>query len=276
MKIQKVLPLATCMLLAACTKTGAPETTATTAAPTEKPVAVVNGVNITREQFDSFAKSVANKPSAELTPEQRTQLLDSLVNAQVLAQQASKDGVDKAPETDTMLQLSRMQILAQADAEHYMKDKTPTDAEIKAEYDTQIAAMPKTQYHARHILVASQEAAQQIIQQLHKGAKFEDLARKNSTDSSKNQGGDLNWFAPNAMVKPVADAVVALKKGEITQTPVQSQYGWHVIQLLDTRDAPIPPFDDRTKEQLSRVVKNKKFRAYLDGLVKTAKVEKNL
>jgi peptidyl-prolyl cis-trans isomerase C len=135
--------------------------------------------------------------------------------------------------------------------------------------------MPKTQYHARHILVTSQDAAQKIIDELKKGAKFEDLAKKDSIDSSKDQGGDLGWFTPTNMVKPFADAVQSLKKGEITQSPVQSQYGWHVIQLVDTRDTPVPPLD-QVKDRVAQLVETKKFRAYQDELLKTAKVEKNL
>ncbi len=134
--------------------------------------------------------------------------------------------------------------------------------------------MPKTQYHARHILVNSQEDAQKIIDQLKKGAKFEDLAKKDSIDSSKDQGGDLGWFSPSNMVKPFADAVAALKKGEYTQTPVQTQYGWHVIQLIDTRETPVPPLDS-VKDRVDQLVQNKKFKAYQDELMKNAKVEKN-
>jgi peptidyl-prolyl cis-trans isomerase C len=134
--------------------------------------------------------------------------------------------------------------------------------------------MPKTQYHARHILLSSQDAAQKAIDQLKKGAKFEDLAKKESIDSSKDQGGDLGWFSPANMVKPFADAVAGLKKGETTQTPVQSQYGWHVIQLIDTRETPVPPLDS-VKDRVDQLVQTKKFKAYQDELMKTAKIEKN-
>jgi len=135
--------------------------------------------------------------------------------------------------------------------------------------------MPKTQYHARHILVTSQEGAQKVLDELKKGAKFEDVAKKESIDSSKEQGGDLGWFSPSSMVKPFADAVAGLKKGETTPSPVQTQYGWHVIQLIDTRETPVPPIDS-VKDRLDQYVQNKKFKAYQDELMKTAKVEKSL
>jgi peptidyl-prolyl cis-trans isomerase C len=271
MKILQILPVMALMLLAGCAKTGP---AADTKAPAEKPIATVNGVPISRAMFDYYAKNTAGKPSADLTPDQRAQILDNLVRGEVIAQQAEKDGLDKSGDTALLLTLSRMQILEQAGAEAYLKDKKATDAERQAEYDSQVAAMPKTQYHARHILVATQEAGQKIIDQLKKGAKFEDLAKKESIDSSKDQGGDLGWFSPSNMVKPFADAVAGLKKGEITQTPVQSQYGWHVIQLIDTRETPVPPLDS-VKDRVDQLVQTKKFKAHQDELMKTAKIEKN-
>ncbi|MGA2024939.1 MAG: peptidylprolyl isomerase, partial [Steroidobacteraceae bacterium] len=243
MNILKIMPVAALLLLSACNKLGSSPNAATTAAPAEKPVATVNGEPISRAMFDYYIKNTAGKSNGEISAEQRAQLLDNLIRGEVIAQQALKDGLDKTGDTASLLALSRLQILEQAGAEQYLKDKKPTDTERQAEYDSQVAAMPKTQYHARHILVATQDAAQKVIDQLKKGAKFEDLAKKESTDSSKEQGGDLGWFSPANMVKPFADAVAALKKGEYTQTPVQSQYGWHVIQLLDTRETPVPPLD---------------------------------
>jgi peptidyl-prolyl cis-trans isomerase C len=197
------------------------------------------------------------------------------VRGEVIAQEAVKQGLDKTGDAPSQLALSRLEILQQAGALHYLDDKKPTEAEEKAEYDTQVAAMTKTQYHARHILVKTQEEAQKIIEQLKKGAKFEDLAKKNSMDSSKDQGGDLGFFSPQSMVPPFAAAVEALKKGEYTQTPVQTPYGWHVIQLVETRETPVPPFD-QVKDRVGQLVEQRKFRAYQDELLKSAKVEKYL
>ncbi len=272
MKISLVLPVAVLALLAGCARHSQ---TAESTNPADKPVATVNDVPISHALFDYYVKNTAGKAPADLSPEQRGQLLDNLVRGEIIAQQAVMDGLDQKGDTASLLTLSRLQILEQAGAENYLKDKKPTDAERQAEYDAQIAAMPKTQYHARHILVASQDAAQKIIEELKKGAKFEDVAKKESIDSSKEQGGDLGWFSPSNMVKPFADAVATLKKGETTATPVQSQYGWHVIQLLDTRETPVPPLD-QVKDRVDQLVQNKKFRAYQDELLKTAKVEKNL
>jgi len=272
-----MLPLAAVLLLVACSKGGTgTHTAAAPATPAAEPaVATVNGEPITRAMFDYYVKNTAGKPSSELTAEQRNTLLDNLVRGELVAQEAVKQGLEKGADTASLLALSRMQILEQAAAEHYLAGKEPTAAELQAEYDQQVAAIPKLQYHARHILVTTQAQAQQIINQLKHGAKFADLAKKDSIDSSKDQGGDLGWFSPTSMVKPFADAVAGLKKGEVTPAPVQTQYGWHVIQLLDTRQTPVPPLD-QVKDRIGQLVESKKFRAYQDELMKTAKVQKNL
>jgi peptidyl-prolyl cis-trans isomerase C len=172
-----------------------------------------------------------------------------------------------------MLELARLNVLQQAVQDRYLKDRQPTEQELRAEYETQLAAMPKTEYHARHILVATEPFAQKIIERLDKGEKFDALAKSESMDSSKNNGGDLGWFTPGRMVPEFAGAVMALKAGEYTHKPVQTQYGWHVIQLLETREVTPPPFD-QVRQRLVQVVQAKKFRLYQDELLRNAKVEK--
>jgi len=270
MKIINIAPLLAGLLLG-CSQQAA-QTAGDAAA---KPVATVNGVAISREMYEFVAKNVMGKPSAELTPEQRQQLLDDLVRAEVTAQQAIKDGLDKQGESGIRLQLMRLQLLEQASAEKFNSVNKPTEAEIKAEYDARVAALPKTEYHARHILVKTEAEAKDAIERIKKGQKFETVAAQVSLDSSKANGGDLGFFSPAAMVKPFSDAVVALKKGEMTQTPVESQFGWHVIKLEDTRESPPPPFD-AVKDQVEQMVRNKKFLAHSEELIKTAKIEKTL
>jgi peptidyl-prolyl cis-trans isomerase C len=244
-------------------------------ASAEATVATVNGTPITRTVFEYYVKTTTGKNLSDLPPEARAQLLDNLIRGEVLSQQGIKDGLDKSQEVASQIVLMRVQVLGEAEAASYLKDKPPTDAQVHAEYDAQIAMIPKTQYHARHILVPSQDAAQQIIDQLKGGASFEELAKSKSTDSTKDQGGDLGWFAANTMVQPFATAVMALKKGETTQTPVQTPFGWHVIQLLDTRDEAPPSFDS-VKQRVQQLVQQKKVRAYQEDLLKTATVKKTL
>ena len=235
-------------------------------------VASVDGTPISRDFYEFYIKGATGKTSSDLTPQQRTQALDNLIRAQLIADEAVKEGVDKQPDTEHLIKMERLNILEQALSQKALGGKQPSDDDLKAEYDAEVAKLPKTEYHARHILVATQPFADKIIQRLKAGEKFDDLAKAESMDSSKTNGGDLGWFTLDHMVKPFADAVSNLKVGEYTPQPVQTQYGWHVIQLLGTRPLQPPPFD-QVKQRLVQVVEAKKFRAYTDDLMSKAKVE---
>jgi peptidyl-prolyl cis-trans isomerase C len=256
--------------LAACQPKGGATTAAADTSPT---LATVNGTAITQNFFDFYIKAIAGKKSSDLTPEQQSVALDNLIRAHLVAQQADKDGVEKTADTQDLLELTRLNVLQQTMEERYLKDKKPTEQELRAEYENQVAALPKLEYHARHILVATEPFAQGVVQSLEKGAKFEDVAKKESMDSSKDNGGDLGWFTPDRMVKPFADAVTSLKPGDYTHKPIQTQYGWHVIQLVDTRPLSPPPFD-QVKQRLEQVVQAKKFKAYTDDLISKAKIDR--
>ena len=251
--------------------------TATTvaAADSSPPVATVNGVPISRNFYDFYIKGITGKTSADLTPEQRALTLDNLIHAELVGQEVTKEGLDKSGDTPYILEISRLNVLQQAASDHFLKDKKPTDEQLHAEYDQQVAKLPKQEYHARHILVATQPFAQKVIDRLQKGEKFEDLAKAESMDSSNKNGGDLGWFDLNRMVPQFAAAVVTLKPGEYTHTPVQTQYGWHVIELIGTRPLAPPPFD-QVKQRLVQMVEAKEFRGYADELAKNAKIEKFL
>jgi peptidyl-prolyl cis-trans isomerase C len=255
--------------LAACQPKGA----STTAADTSPTLATVNGTAITQNFFDFYIKAISGKASSALTPDQQSQALDNLIRAELVAQQAQKDGMDKKSDTVNQLELTRLNVLQQAVAESYLKDKRPSEQDLHAEYETQVAALPKLEYHARHILVATEPFAQQVVARLEKGDKFDDIAKKESMDSSKDNGGDLGWFTPDRMVKQFADAVVELKPGDYTHKPVQTQYGWHVIQLVETRPLSPPPFD-QVKQRLDQMVEAKKFKAFTDDLVSKAKIDR--
>ncbi len=268
---------ATAVLLTACGKGQQAATPApATDAPAAAPVATVNGSPIPRADYDAFLKNLLQgKPATDLTAEQKNQVLDELITMKLVSAQADKDGLDKDPDVAANLDVVRMRILSDAESQKILKGKEPTDAELHAEYDTAIASMDKTEFHARHILVATKEKAEQLIKKLKSGAKFEDVAKAESSDNSKTSGGDLGWFTTSRMVKPFGDAVKALKKGEITPEPVQTQYGWHIIKLEDTRDVTPPPFD-QVKAQVMKGVMQKKLIAYVDDLKKNAKIEKKL
>jgi peptidyl-prolyl cis-trans isomerase C len=245
-------------------------------APAPAPVATIDGAPISRVEYDIYLKSLLQgRPTTELTAEQRAQVLDELISMQLLASQGGKDGIEKDPDVAARLDVVRMRVLADSESQKYLKDKEPTDAELHAEYDTAIAAMDKTEYHARHILVPTKEQAEQVIKKIKGGAKFEDVAKAQSTDGSKANGGDLGWFTLTRMAKPFGDAVKILKKGEMTQEPVQTQFGWHVIKLEDTRETAPPPFE-QVKQQVNNGAIQKKLQAYVDSLKKNAKIDKTL
>jgi peptidyl-prolyl cis-trans isomerase C len=258
--------------LAACQQNGA---SSTAGSDTSAVVATVNGTPITENFLDTYVKALSQgKASAStITADQRSQVIDQLIRSELVAQQAEKDGLDKQPETANELAVTRLDILQRSQAEHMFKDKQPTDQELHAEYETQVANLSKTEYHAHHILVATQPFAQAVIAKLEKGEKFDDLAKKESMDSSKDSGGDLGWFTPDHMEKPFADAVVALKPGEFTHTPVQTRYGWHVIELVETRPLQPPAFD-QVKQRLTQILDAKKFKAYTDDLLAKAKIDR--
>ena len=269
---------AVALLVAACNKGQQTSTTtaASDAAPASPAVAIVNGTPISRNDYDVYVKSLLQgKPQTELTPEQKAQVLDEMVTMQLVSAQAVKDGMDKDPDIAARLEVLRMRVLADAESQKYLKGKEPTDAELHAEYDTAISSMDKTEYHARHILVDSKEKAEALIKKIKGGAKFEDVAKAESSDNSKTSGGDLGWFTLARMVKPFGDAVKGLKKGEITPEPVQTQFGWHIIKLEDTRDVAPPPFD-QVKTQVTNGVIQKKLQAYVEDLKKNAKIEKKM
>jgi peptidyl-prolyl cis-trans isomerase C len=264
------------VLLTACNKGQQAAAPAVSETPAVPPVAIVNGTPIPRTDYDAFLKNLLQgKPATDLTAEQKNQVLDELITMQLVSTQAVKDGLEKEPDVAANLDVMRMRILSDAESQKILKGKEPTDAQLHAEYDSAIASMDKSEYHAEHILVPTKEKAEQLIKKIKAGAKFEDVAKAESTDNSKANGGDLGWFTLTRMVKPFGDAVKTLKKGEMTQEPVQTQFGWHIIKLLDTRDVAPPPFD-QVKAQVTKAVIQKELIAYVDDLKKNAKIEKKL
>lgn len=276
MKPCKVLLLSAALAgLSACHPNANPGAAGGSSGPSAS-VATVNGTPISRNMYDFYVKNaLQGKDPSTLTQQQKDEALDNLVRAELVVQQADKDGISNDPQTMDMIALSRMNAVQQAFSEHFVKENKPTDEELKKEYDAQVAQLPHTEYHVEHILVSNADAANAIIAQLAKGAKFEDLAKKQSTDSSKDQGGDLGWQTPDRMVKPFADAMVALKPGEYTHVPVQTQYGWHVIKLVETRPLTPPDFE-KVKDRVAQIVLSKKFKAYVDGLLAKAQIDKKM
>ena len=231
---------------------------------------------ISRAEFDLYVKNLLQGKQQELTPDQKNQVLDDLINMQVLADQADKDGLENDPETEA--QLDAAAACGSSPTPSRRNTQSPRAHGCRAarrvrDRSSHRWTRPSTT-RGTSWLRPRTRLAEQIIKKLKGGAKFEDLAKAQSTDTgSKNNGGDLGWFTTSRMVKPFADAVKGLKKGEVTPEPVQTQFGWHVIQLEDTREAAPPPFD-QVKAQLTNRWSRRSCRLMSTDLKKNAKIEK--
>ena len=248
---------------------------AQTPAPAKKPAAPApaaaarpasaGDIAVPAEQLDLILKERLAQGQPD-TPELRAVLRDELVNRELFMRAAKAKGIDRAPAMKTQMQVASDSILIRAYINEYLTANPVTDDVMKREYDTIKAGLGDKEYRARHILVEKKEEAENIIKQLQGGAKFEELAKANSKDpGSKDNGGDLDWAVPSNFVKPFADAMIALQKGKYTATPVQSPFGFHVIQLEDTREAKAPSFDE-VKQQLSQRLQGQVIEKHLAEL----------
>jgi len=234
-------------------------------------VATVNGKAIPAAQMDAALKQAAAQGQPD-SPQLREMIKKSLIGREVLVQEAAKQGVAANKEVKDALEQARQDIIIRALLVDYVKKNPVSDAEIKAAYDQFKAGKGEKEYHARHILVKTEKEATDIIAKLKGGAKFEELAKASQDPGSAANGGDLDWAAPGNYVKPFADAMVALKDGQITDKPVQSQFGYHVIKLEGSRAAKVPALEE-IKSQIAESLTQRKVAAYRDQLVAKAKVQ---
>ena len=234
-------------------------------------LAVVNGKAIPSSRADLMVKQMTAQGQAD-SPQLRGAIKEELINREILMQEADKQGLSTSQDVKNQLELARQSIVIRALIADYLKKNPVSDADIKAEYDKFKAQAGDKEYHARHILVDKEEDAKAIIAKLKAGTKFEDLAKQSKDTGSAANGGDLDWASPASFVKPFSDAMVALKKGDVTPTPVQTQFGWHVIKLEDVRPAKVPTLDE-VKPQIAEALQQKKLQAYQEELRKKAKVQ---
>ena len=228
-------------------------------------VATVNGIDIDKTTFEFYLESRAQKPLAEVTDAERSIVLQELKDIYLLTTQPAAKTLETDPRVEAQIELQYRGALAQAVAGDYLANNPATDAEILAEYESQIEIAPPLQYKARHILVETQGAASDLISQLNGGANFEELARTNSTGPSGPSGGDLGWFSPNQMVKPFSDAVAGLEDGAYSTAPVQTSFGWHVILREDSRESE-PPTLDSVRDTIKQRVEQANFQQYIEEL----------
>ncbi len=238
----------------------------------DEPVAVVNGKPITQKTYDFYLRQLqAERPNANLAGN-RQLIINELVKRELLYQDAVKKKLDKDPEVAFALEQLRMNTMIQANVGKIAESMKITDDMLKKEYDEKIAKADITEYKASHILLKSEDDAKAVIKELDSGAVFSDVAKAKSTGPTGPDGGDLGWFKAGQMVPPFAQALTQMKKGTYSKTPVQTQFGWHVILLEDTRKAAPPNFED-VKPQLANMMRGQQINAYLDNLLKNAKVE---
>ena len=234
-------------------------------------IATVNGVAIPKNQVDAIVHAQEAQGQKD-TPELRAAIRDRLITLEVIAQEAKHKGLSKNADVVAEIEIARANIRAQAYHADFIKRHPVSDDALKAEFEKLKANMGDKEYKARHILVDTEDEAKAIIDKLNKGAKFADLAKASKDPGSKDHGGELDWNLPTGFVKPFADALVKLQKGKYTETPVHTQFGWHVIQLDDTRPAKFPDFD-QVKPKLEARMQAQMFDKAVTDLRAKAKIE---
>ena len=246
---------------------------ATAGAASAQNVAIVNGKAVPKARLDLLMQQATRGGQQPVTPELEARARDEVVLREVFAQEAEKRGVAAGVEYRNQMELARQTILIRELFADYQKKNPIGDAEAKAEYDKFKGQATGTEYRARHILVEKEDEAKSLLKQLIAGAKFDDLAKKHSTDKGSGaNGGDLDFAKPDSYVPEFGTALVALKKGETTQTPVKSQFGFHIIKLEDTREAQFPPFEE-VKPQVIQRLSQQKLQQYQEDLRKKAKTD---
>ena len=231
----------------------------------------VNGVAISQNLADVFIAEQKAKGAPD-TPELKSAVREELIRRELLVQEAKKAGFDKKPDIAAQAEAARQALYIRAYIQEYIKKNPITDAQLTADYEKLKSQIGTTEYKARHILVKDEATAKTIIDDLQKGGKFEALASQSIDPGSKENGGDLGWASPSNFVKPFSDALTALTKGKYSETPVKSDFGYHVILLEDTRPLAPPPFEE-IKPRLLQQAQGQQITKMVENLRGKAKVE---
>ena len=235
-------------------------------------VAIVNGKPIPKERIEVLKQQV-ERSGRPVSPEMEGQIKDEVIAREIFMQEAQKRGLETSSDYKAQMELARQTILIRELFNDYQTKNPVTDAEIKAEYDKFAAANTGKEYKASHILVEKEDEAKAIIASIKKGAKFADIAKKQSKDpGSGAKGGDLDWANPSSYVSEFTEALVKLDKGQMTQTPIKTQFGWHIIRLDDMREAQLPKIEE-VKPQIAQQLQQQKLSKFQEDLRTKAKVE---
>ncbi len=233
--------------------------------------AIVNNKPIPKERVDDFVQLLVAQGRPD-TPELRAAVRDELIARELFVQQAEKKGLARNTDVQRQLENARQEILIRAAIRDHLKSNPVTDQEIQAEYDRIKTQVGEKEYRPSHILVETEDEAKAIIAQLKKGAKFEELAKKSKDPGSAQSGGDLDWNTPGTFVKEFSDAMVRLEKGKFTETPVRSQFGYHVIRLDDVREAQAPALD-QVRPQIQQELERERVQQLQQELRASAKIQ---
>ena len=231
----------------------------------------VNGVAISQNMANVFIAEQKAQGAPD-TPELKNAVREELIRRELLLQEAKKAGLDKKPDIAAQAEAARQAFFVRAYVQEYVKKNPISDAELKAQYEAIKAQLGNTEYKARHILVKDEADAKAIIDNLKKGAKFEELAKQSIDPGSKDNGGALDWASAGNFVKPFSDALTALTKGKYTETPVKTDFGYHVIMLEDTRPLTVPAFEE-IKPRLLQQAQSQQINKMVEALRAKAKVE---
>jgi len=266
MKINKKTILATSIISLALAAT---TLTAEDKVATDVVIATVNGDKIMKSTLDGYlavlsksGKRIANKQAA----------VDDLVATEIALQEARKSDILNRPATKKAIEDYTRNVLLKTWTKEKVEAFKITDDAVKAAYDERVTKLASKEYNARHILLKTEDEAKAVIKELDGGADFEKLAKEKSTGPSASNGGSLGWFKAQTMVPAFSNAVKAMSKGDVSKTPVKTQFGYHVIKVEDSRDTKLPTLDS-LKSQLKRVIAQKKMLAYMTDLKKTADVK---
>jgi peptidyl-prolyl cis-trans isomerase C len=235
-------------------------------------LATVNGKAIKQSIYDYIAKD-ATARGQKVDSQVKQAITNKLIDSELVYQEAQKLGLDKQADYLAREELSRRELLTSMYLQDFVKKNPISESETKAAYEEYKKAYGDKEYSARHILVKTESEAKDIIAQLGKGGDFAKIAKEKSLDpGSKEKGGDLGWFSPASMVKPFSDVAINLQKGSISSNPVQTQFGWHVIKLIDTRTAQPLPYD-KVKDGIQKNLQQRNLEKMMAELRTKAKID---
>ena len=236
------------------------------------PLATVNGVAIPRQRAEFIIRDQTAR-GAQDSEQLRAQVRDRLISSELLVQEANRRGVSKSAEVQQQIEMARHEVIANTMINEFVRTNPVSDADIQKEYDRARAQTGDREFKARHILVATEDDAKSVLADLKKGGKFEEIAQKRSLDEgTRPRGGDLDWNVPGNFDKAFADAMTKLEKGKMTEAPVRSRFGFHIIQLDDVRPVNFPPLA-QVKQQLQQRIVSQKVEGYIRDLRAKSKIE---